>query len=242
MNKILIIDDDIEFCELLAEYLSPEGFQTDFSTDWEEGLKKVSGGGYSLVILDVMLPKSSGFQVLDSIHNLSEVPVLMLTARNDATDRIVGLEKGADDYLFKPVNPRELIARIRSIIRRVSDGPGLKSSISAPPTAVKVDDVELDSASRRVVRGGDNVELTSVEFSILETLLRNAGKVVTRESISKTAMGKQLSSLDRSIEVHISHIRKKLGAAKDGSERIKTVRNEGYQYVLNSSGGAIRKL
>lgn len=232
--KTLIIDDDAELCELLVEYLTPEGIHADFSNDWEEGLKKVATGRYSLVILDLMLPKTSGFQVLDSIHKISAVPVIMLTARNDATNRIVGLEKGADDYMFKPVNPRELIARIRSIMRRVGRVSSKASKSSAPPV-LRAEDVELDPAARRVTCSGAEVMLTSVEFALLEVLLQSAGSVISKEFLAKNVMGRSFFPFDRSIDVHISHIRKKLGKNKEGNDRIKTIRSEGYQYVVKSS-------
>jgi DNA-binding response OmpR family regulator len=219
MDKLLIIDDDKEFCELLKDFLTPEGFATDFSNTAEEGLAKIKTGDHSIVLLDVMLPNISGFQVLDSIHKMSNIPIIMLTARNDITDKIVGLEMGADEYIFKPFNPRELIARIRSVLRRTrhqtEDGPDQ----SLPPP-LKVGDVELDSAALRVTCGGSIVKLTSVEFSILELLMKNAGKVVQKDWLVKATLGRPLTHFDRSMDVHISSIRKKLGKMEIGRAHV----------------------
>ncbi|MBI5441020.1 MAG: response regulator transcription factor [Deltaproteobacteria bacterium] len=230
-TRILLIDDDTELCDLLTEYLGREGFSVRALHDGPEGAKEALAGDYSLVVLDVMLPGANGFDVLRQIRAGSAVPVLMLTARGDDVDRIVGLELGADDYLPKPFNPRELVARIRAVQRRTET----RGSAAAPakgPGHLVVGDVELDAGARVVWRGGERVELTAVEFTILELLLREAGQVVDREGLAKKALGRELTPFDRSIDVHVSSVRKKLGREVGGLERIKTVRGVGYLYTL----------
>ena len=232
MSRILVIDDDIELCDLLAEYLKPEGFEITPVHDGEQGLRlAVSGAGqYDLIILDIMLPGMNGFEVLRSLRSQSDIPVLMLTARDEEVDRIVGLEMGADDYLPKPFNPRELIARARAILRRTKDRPD-KGAIASMPPNIAVGDIELDTGTRVVHRNGEQVELTSVEFSLLEMLLRAAGHVVTREQLAEGVLGRALTAYDRSVDVHLSSLRKKLGHKVGEIERIKTVRGAGYIYV-----------
>ena len=229
MDRILVIDDDIELCELLGEYLGGEGFAVETVQHGEEGAKQALSSDYSLVVLDVMLPGINGFDVLRKIRGESKVPVIMLTARGDDIDRIVGLELGADDYLPKPFNPRELVARIRAIQRRTEDtiprGDKKRSELV-------VGDVLLCSTSRTVKRDGENIELTSVEFNLLEVLLSRVGEVVDRESLVEQVLGRRLSAYDRSIDVHVSALRKKLGHYSGKSERIKTIRSVGYLYSL----------
>jgi two-component system response regulator CpxR len=229
MNRILIIDDDEELCELVSEYLTGEGFQTEAIHDGESGLQRALSGEYDLVTLDVMLPKKNGFDVLRELRRASSVPVLMLTARGEDTERIVGLETGADDYLAKPFNPRELAARLRAILRRVET---LKEATSAEDDKFKVGDVEIQVSARSVVKNGEDVNLTSVEFDLLKELLKHAGKVVKKETLSETVLERKLSPFDRSLDMHISNLRKKLGARADQSERIKTIRSVGYIYTL----------
>lgn len=227
-NRILIIDDDVELCELLGDYLAAEGFAVEAVHDGESGAARVKDGDYCLVVLDVMLPKVNGFEVLRRIRGGSQVPVLMLTARGDEIDRIVGLEMGADDYLPKPFNPRELVARLRAIQRRVAAAP---AEGGAPPDLLEVGDVAVDPGARSVRCSGREVEVTSVEFSILEVLLRTAGRVISREDLSLQALGRRLNYQDRSIDVHVSSLRKKLGPTDSGGERIKSVRGIGYIYT-----------
>ncbi len=228
MDQILIIDDDVALCELVTEYLEPLGFQIESVHRGDAGVERALAGQYALVVLDVMLPGLNGFEVLRRIRAESRIPVLMLTARGDDVDRIVGLEVGADDYLPKPFNPRELTARIRAILRRTSPealadrGPGKRLSVG---------DVELDQGTRAASRAGENVELTAVEFDLLEKLLRAAGRIVTREELSKQVLGRSSSPFDRSIDMHISNLRKKLGHRFGPTERIKTVRGVGYIYA-----------
>ncbi|GAB4258277.1 MAG: response regulator [Deferrisomatales bacterium] len=231
--RILVIDDDTELCELLEDYLGQEGFVVESASDPLAGLERALTDAPSLVVLDVMLPGMSGFEVLRRLRERSRVPVLMLTARGEEVDRIVGLEMGADDYLPKPFNPRELVARIRAVRRRLDEAPGAGPSPTPPPPLV-VGDVALDPATRTVRRAGQPVALTSVEFSLLEQLLRGAGRVLPREELARTALGRSLSPFDRSVDVHVSSLRRKLGRRVGGVERIRAVRGVGYLYALPS--------
>jgi two-component system response regulator CpxR len=232
MESILIIDDDEELCGLVTRYLKSEGFAAEAVHNGVQGAEKALSGDYVLVVLDVMLPGANGFEVLRQLRRKSAVPVLMLTARGDDVDRIVGLEIGADDYLPKPFNPRELVARIRAVLRRTQ----------APKNGVPendgehlhVGDIELDSAARLVRRDGEAVDLTGAEFDLLSILLRNAGQVVTREELVRQVLGRSLTPLDRSIDTLVSNLRRKLGHARDGVERIKSLRGIGYVYTRRS--------
>lgn len=237
MNRILVIDDDIELCELLTDYLGPEGFEVEAVHDGERGADRALAGGHALVVLDVMLPGMNGFDVLRRIREKSKVPVIMLTARGDDVDRIVGLEMGADDYLPKPFNPRELVARIRAIQRRAEGAVEKEATPETTVARLSVGDLELNSGTREVKRNGETVELTAVEFSLLEALMRSAGQVVEREELVRKVLGRRLSPYDRSIDVHISSLRKKLGNRVGDSERIKTVRGVGYLYALPRTEG-----
>ncbi|MFN7944253.1 MAG: response regulator transcription factor [Blastocatellia bacterium] len=234
MDRVLVIDDDVELCELVTEFLTSEGFAVDFVNDGEAGVARAVSQNYALIVLDVMLPRLSGFEVLRRIRQASRIPVLMLTARGEDVDRIVGLELGADDYLPKPFNPRELVARIRAILRRTQTQPAFPA-IPAPPERFAVGDVELDQGTRTVRRQGEMIELTSVEFDLLELLLRAAGRVVSREELVRSVLGREFSPLDRSIDMHLSNLRKKLGheiSTRHGKiERIRTVRGIGYIYA-----------
>lgn len=230
MNRILVIDDDTELCELLADYLRPEGFEVEAVYDSSGGIERALSGEHSLVILDVMLPGMSGFDVLRKIRSGSKVPVLMLTARGDDVDRIVGLEMGADDYLPKPFNPRELVARIRAVQRRASPvaNEAEKAGLGGQ---IVVGDIELDAGAREARQSGRVVDLTAVEFNLLEALIREAGRVVSREDLVRKVLGRRLVAYDRSIDVHVSSLRKKLGHEVAGLERIKTIRGVGYLYA-----------
>jgi DNA-binding response OmpR family regulator len=233
MSLILVIDDDIELCELLTDYLRPEGFDVESVHDARHGVERALSGEHALVVLDVMLPAISGFDVLRHIRGRSRIPVLMLTARGDDVDRIVGLEMGADDYLPKPFNPRELVARIRAIQRRAEQETA-KPAQKEISVRIAVGDVELDAGTRRVVRAGEVIELTALEFNLLEELLLNAGRMVPRTELARKVLGRVLSAYDRSIDVHISSLRKKLGHEVSGVERIKTIRSMGYLYTQPS--------
>ncbi len=227
MSRILIIDDDEELCELVSEYLGVEGFEVACVNDGEAGLAAALTGEHDLVILDVMLPKMNGFDVLRKLREDSKLPVLMLTARGDDMERIVGLEIGADDYLPKPFNPRELAPRLRALLRRTET-----PTDDGVSTTIVIDDVEVSPAARTVTCGGEVISLTSVEFGLLYELLKDAGKVVKKEDLSEAVLERKLSPYDRSLDMHISNLRKKLGPRSDGSERIKTVRSVGYIYTV----------
>ncbi len=228
MERILVIDDDMELCELLQDYLEGEGFSIDAVHRGDQGVEVAAGQAHDLVVLDVMLPGLNGFDVLRKIREHNRIPVIMLTARGDDVDRIVGLELGADDYLPKPFNPRELVARIRAIQRRLEGLPG-KSRTQAE---YRVGDIVLNATNRTVRQNGEAVELTSMEFSLLEVLLAHAGEIVSREDLVVQVLGRQLSAYDRSIDVHVSALRKKLGHNYQQTERIRTVRGIGYLYSL----------
>src|SRR5262249_46310144 len=227
VDRILDIDDDVELCSLVAESLKPEGFQVEAVHDGKAGLNRAMTGEHLLVVLDVMLPGMNGFDVLRRLRDGSRIPVLLLTARGEDVDRIVGLEIGADDYLPKPFNPRELVARIRAILRRTRAG----GEGALVPDVIKVGDVELDPARRSVHHHGKPVELTSVEFGLLHVLLREAGRVVTREALVDEVLGRKFSPFDRSIDMHVSKVRKKLGDS-NSEDHIKTVRGAGYIFAL----------
>ncbi|HLM01952.1 MAG TPA: response regulator transcription factor [Pyrinomonadaceae bacterium] len=237
MFRILLIDDDEELCELVSEYLTVEGFAVESAYDGESGLRKAAAAGdHDLIILDVMLPKKNGFDVLRELRGAkNQIPVLMLTARGDDTERIVGLEIGADDYLAKPFNPRELVARLRAILRRTQNHPEESTAAAAVVAAaekIRIDDVELSLSARSARRGGEDLNLTSVEFDLLAELLKNAGKVVKKEDLNQKVLGRRLSPFDRSLDMHISNLRKKLGARPGGDDRIRTIRSVGYIYTF----------
>jgi len=227
VDRILVIDDDVELCSLVAEYLEPEGFHIEAVHAGNEGLDRALSGDHLLIVLDVMLPGINGFDLLRRLRNTSKTPVLLLTARGEDVDRIVGLEIGADDYLPKPFNPRELVARIRAILRRTqTEKPG-----DTLPQIVRVGDIELDPATRSVRQHGEPVDLTSVEFNLLQVLLNEAGRVVTREHLTDAVLGRKFSPFDRSIDMHVSKVRKKLGDSDNGADHIKTVRGVGYIFA-----------
>ena len=233
MERVLLIDDDVELCELVGELLAAEGFAVECVHDGEAGVQRAANEQFDLLLLDVMLPKLNGLEVLRRLRQRSNTPVLMLTARGDDVDRIVGLELGADDYLPKPFNPRELTARIRAILRRTQ-----AQTSSAKHERLVIGDVELDKGTRTVRRGGTLIDLTSLEFDLLEVLLRAAGRVVTREQLVKDVLGREFNPFDRSIDMHLSNLRKKLGheinTAAGAVERIKSVRGVGYIYAAVS--------
>jgi len=219
---VLLIDDDVELCASLTRLMAMEGFKVTAVHDADSGVEQARKETHELVILDVMLPGGDGRKVLRKIRLKSRVPVVMLTARGDESDRIAGLEGGADDYLPKPFNVRELIARMRAVLSRKGE--------TKLPDSVKVGDLELHSSSRTVLQHGNAVDLTGAEFDILQMLLRSAGKVLSRDEIAETALGRPVGALDRSIDNHISNLRKKLGAQVGRVERIQNVRGAGYIY------------
>lgn len=227
MTSVLLIDDDTELTKLLQEYLDEEQFHLDAAHDGVVGLQKALANQYAVVVLDVMLPGMSGLDVLKQLRQKSSVPVLMLTARGSELDRILGLELGADDYLPKPFNPRELVARLRAILRRTTGGGAAASS-----KPVHLADVELHPESRSVTCGGKPVTLTGAEFDLLYTFLRSPGKIISREDLTQAALGRPMSPMDRSIDVHVSNLRRKLGTYDGNHERIKAIRGSGYVYLL----------
>ncbi len=226
--SVLIIDDDSELCELLVEYLGREGFAVVAVHDGETGAARVLASEWALVILDVMLPRLSGLDVLRRVRASSAVPVVMLTARGDEVDRVVGLELGADDYLPKPFSPRELVARMRAVLRR---GPTVVRAAGDRERVLHVGDLVLDTGARTVQRGGEEVRLTGAEYALLEALMHAAGTVVAREALSRAVLGRRPAAFDRSLDVHASSLRRKLGPLPEGGERIKAVRGSGYFYV-----------
>jgi two-component system response regulator CpxR len=230
-DRVLIIDDDDELCGLVAEYLEGEGFEVDLAHDGRSGLEQATSRPYALVVLDVMLPVMNGFDVLRRLRTESSVPVIMLTARGQEVDRIVGLEIGADDYMPKPFNSRELVARIRAILRRA--GRSVESG-TRDDDRVRVGDVDLDRGSRVARRAGEQIDLTTVEFDLLDIFLRNVGRVLARDELSQSVLGRALAPLDRSIDVHVSNLRKKLGRGPGGTDRIKAVRGVGYLFARPS--------
>ena len=223
MDRVLIVDDDVQLCRLLAERLGTEGFAIEAANDGVRGLERALSMEHALVVLDLMLPGMGGLDLLRKLRAKSPVPVLILTARGEDIDKILGLEIGADDYVPKPFNPRELIARIRAILRRTSRG-------SAAAGLLVAGDLRLDPNAREAWLADARLDLTSVEFTLLETLLRDAGHVLTREHLTESVLGRKLGPFDRVIDVHISNIRKKLGPSEHGP-RIKSVRGSGYLFV-----------
>ena len=222
--RILLVDDDVELTTLLRDYLTREGFAIEAVHEGRAGLERARSGEHAVVILDVMLPGMNGLDVLRALRATTQVPVLMLTARGDDVDRIVGLEMGADDYLPKPFNPRELVARVRAIQRRAEASSGAPSAREV----LVAGDLSLGVGARVVRRAGEEISLTSVEFALLELLMRTPAKIVSREAIAEQVLGRRFSPFDRSIDVHVSNLRKKLGAAAGGRDRIKTVLGAGY--------------
>jgi two-component system response regulator CpxR len=220
---VLLVDDDVELCSSLKRLLGMDGFNVQAVHDAESGIRYALEGDYELVILDIMLSGGDGRKVLRRIRFTSPVPVIMLTARGDEADRIAGLEGGADDYLPKPFNARELVARMRAVLRR--------KSCSELPELFKIGDLQMDCNQRRVVRDGQDVALTGAEFDILLLLVRSAGKVLSRDEIAEAALGRPIGLLDRSIDNHISNLRKKLGTYVREVERIQNVRGAGYVYT-----------
>ena len=218
MTAVLLADDDIELSGMLAEYLEREGFSVTAVYDGESAARLAAGGAYQIVVLDVMMPRIDGVEALRRIRQGSRVPVIMLTARGDDVDRIIGLELGADDYVAKPCTPRELAARLRAILRRMQP----QAEGAGPLT---VSGLALWPEKRRVEWQGHPIELTSMEFNLLEVLMRNAGRVVSKKDLSEQALGRPLARFDRSIDVHLSAIRQKLG---EGARMIRTVRGLGY--------------
>jgi two-component system response regulator CpxR len=230
MSHVLLIDDDIELGELATEYLGLEGFEVETIGRGDTGAERALAGDFDIIILDVMLPGLGGFEVLRRLRTVSNVPVLMLTARGDDADRVLGLESGADDYLPKPFNPRELAARLRAILRR-TEGQ-VRAGETGPLTKkIGLGDLEMDIAARSCRLRGERVELTGLEFDLLSAFVRSAGRVVPREQLFREVFGRKALSYDRSIDTHVSNLRRKLGLHPDGTDRFKNVRGIGYLYA-----------
>lgn len=229
MVKVLLVDDDIDLTSLLSQYLGREGFDVTTVQDGEAGVSEAISNDYALVVLDIMMPRLSGIEALRRIRANSAVPILMLTARGDNIDRIVGLDMGADDYVPKPCTPGELVARIRAILRR-AEGRGSAGAASVQ-RVLRVGDLMLWPGSRRATWCGLTLELTGTEFRLLEVLARHSGKLVSKQDISLQAFDRPLARFDRRIDVHISSIRQKLGARPDGQSWIQSVRGLGYQLL-----------
>jgi two-component system response regulator CpxR len=226
MAGILLADDDVELCEMLTQYLVAEGFAVEAVYDGETALARAGSGRFDLLVLDVMMPRKNGFDVLRELRVHAQTPVLMLTARDEDVDSIIGLELGADDYLAKPCNPRVLVARIRAVLRRAE-------SPSPVTETLRFDDLEMHTGSRSVRCLDRAIAMTSTEYTVLEVLLRHAGQVVAKTELSDLALGRKLTRYDRSLDMHVSSLRRKLGVRPGGEERIKTVRGVGYQFITS---------
>jgi len=222
-RSILLIDDDVSLCTLIAEFLSAQEFKVETVHNGPRGLASAIEGSHDLVLLDVMLPVLDGFHVLHRLRQRSMVPVIMLTARNDERDRIAGLDAGADDYIAKPLRPHELLARVRAVLRRTAQRPVTMDS------PILVGDIELNPNTREVFVAGSPIEMTSFEFDILDVLMRMAGRVVSRDELAAVLYHREATPYERAIDVHISHLRRKLETG--GGALIRTVRGIGYQFV-----------
>jgi two-component system response regulator CpxR len=227
--RLLFVDDDLNLCRLTTEYLQAEGFSVDTVHSGLDGEESALSGNYELVILDVMLPDKKGFDVLKEIRAKGHCPVLMLTARGDEFDRVLGLELGADDYLAKPFSPRELVARIGAILRR--SGWQSEGSSALRPPVIRSGDLEVDTSARAVTKAGELLRLTSAEYDLLRLFIESPGLVVTREKLVEAVLDRKFSPFDRSIDLHVSNLRRKLGRQVDGTERIRSVRGIGYLYA-----------
>jgi DNA-binding response OmpR family regulator len=227
--RVLLVDDDKELLELLSDYLTQEGFEVGTEYDGEAGVHSAISGNHDIIVLDVMMPGLNGIQALRMIREKCDLPVLMLTAKGDDTDRILGLELGADDYVPKPCTPRELTARLRAILNRAGTRNSSNDDSNQP---LSVGSLSIWPSQRRAEDSGVQMDLTSSEFNILEILVRNAGSPVTKEELSLSALGRPFGRYERSIDVHISSIRRKLLPLADGRSRIHTVVRKGYQFII----------
>ncbi|MDF2414087.1 MAG: hypothetical protein RIQ83_2302 [Pseudomonadota bacterium] len=228
MHKILLVDDDLELTQLLTEILTLEGFQVTVAEDGEEGLQRLAEQDFNLVLLDVMMPRLNGFAMLTRLRTTHDTPVLMLTARGDSQDRVNGLEAGADDYLAKPFDDRELLARVRAILRRTQNAQPQRGGISEE---LRFMDLVLQPGLQQASSGDQLLELTATEFGLLECLLRNPGQIISKGHLSEQVLGKKLEPFDRAIDMHLSNLRKKLPERTDGQPRFKTVRGRGYLWL-----------
>ncbi|HEY9126693.1 MAG TPA: response regulator transcription factor [Acidobacteriaceae bacterium] len=228
MEPVLLIDDDTELCSMLVDYLARHGFDVTAEHNGEHGLHRALTGEFAIVLLDVMLPGLDGFEVLRRLRTSSQVSVLLLTARGEDVDRIVGLEIGADDYLPKPFNPRELLARVRAILRRTASAKPSRASIKH----LSVGGIELDTGARVATCNGSELELTNVEFELLSTLMQAPGQILTREHLTETVLDRRFNPFDRSLDMHVSRLRRKLDDACQLGDQIKTIRSVGYQLAV----------
>ncbi|MDR3425983.1 MULTISPECIES: response regulator transcription factor [Silvimonas] len=228
MMRILLVDDDTELCAMLAEYLGTEGYEADAVHDGEAGVAAALSGKYGIMVLDVMMPRMGGIETLRQIREKSRIPVIMLTAKGDDIDRIIGLELGADDYVPKPCQPRELVARLRAILRRTGN---TETTEDDPVVPLVSGPLQLNPAYRRAEWNGEPLDLTSSEFNLLEMLLRAQGKVLNKNELCEQALGRPFTRYDRSVDVHMSNLRQKLGNYADGRTPIQTVRGIGYQWL-----------
>lgn len=226
MTRVLLIDDDVELLDMLKEYLEQDGFSVGIANDGDSGINAALSGAYSIAVLDIMMPRMNGLETLKQIRSKSQLPILMLTARGDDTDRVVGLELGADDYVPKPCTPRELTARIRAILRRTNP-----RAEPEPEAVLTVNALTIWPQQRRAEWNGAPLALTSTEFNLLEVLVRNVGRPVSKSDLSQQGLGRSLTTFDRNIDVHLSSLRHKLGLLVDGRSVIQTVYRLGYQYI-----------
>lgn len=238
MDRVLLIDDDTELCALLTEYLAPEGLQTEACHNGGDGLLRALSGDFDVALLDVTLPDMNGFDVLGSIRAQSSLPVIMLTGRADDVNRIVGLEMGADDYVPKPFVSRELLARVRSLLRRSR----MNAASPYKRRSVTLGGILIDRSARIALRDGAPLPLTPVEFAILQMLVDAAGETVPRDDLSRTVLGRELLPFDRSLDVHVSNLRRKLGPTPDGLPRIVTVRSAGFFFRVPASTDSYQPL
>ena len=232
MSKILLVDDDIELTDLLAEVLRLDSFEVEIANNGQDALDKLNSS-HQLVLLDVMMPVLNGIETLKKIRHTSNVPVMMLTARGEEIDRVLGLELGADDYLPKPFNDRELVARIKAILRRVSPSESSQNSttLSSEENTLEFAGLVLHSGLQQASYKGQDLGLTGSEFALLHKLILRPGQIVSREELSMNVLGKYLSPFDRSIDMHMSNLRKKLPERDNGLPWLKTLRGRGYLLV-----------
>lgn len=226
LKNLLLVDDDVELGSLMTQFFNPTEFCVTVATTGEEGISLLTEGQFSIIILDVMLPGIDGFEALRKIRAISDIPVLMLTTRGSITDRVTGLESGADDYLPKPFQPEELQARVRTIVRRSQPRNGRMAFVS-------IGDLELDEQGRKVKCSGEEIELTGAEFVLLQLLISRAGYIQPREALIQKVFERQPTLFDRSIDSLVSNLRRKLGPAPDGHDRIRSVRGVGYAYAID---------
>ncbi|WP_394202474.1 response regulator [Shewanella waksmanii] len=226
MSHILLIDDDLGLAELLAQLLELEGFELTLAHDGQRGLELALSQSFDLILLDVMLPQMNGFEVLKALRAQKQTPVLMLTARGDEIDRVVGLEIGADDYLPKPFNDRELIARMKAIIRRTHN-----TQEESATSVIEFGDIKLDASRQEVYCQEQSLILTGTEFGLLLEMVQHAGELISKDLLSEKVLGKKLMPFDRSLDMHLSNLRKKLPERSDGRPRVKTIRGKGYIWL-----------